>query len=195
MFDKAWYLVYSKPKQEDVAVRNLEQQDYSVYLPYLTEKKRVRGALRDVTGPMFPRYLFIELDQRFDNWSPIRSTRGVSGMVRFGMQPARVPSDFITCLQANAQRMTEVLAQAQKFSQGDKVVVLEGPFKGYEVVFQAQKGAERAVVLLEIANRYTPTQCRNGCAGAIIMFRFFYAIMWSYGGSVVIVAWPPYPGS
>mgnify|MGYP000091062149 CR=1 FL=1 len=94
MSDKAWYLVYSKPQQETVALRNLEQQDYHAYLPCLTEKKRVRGVYKSVTGPMFPRYLFIELDSQFDNWSPIRSTRGVSGLVRFGQQAARVPTDL-----------------------------------------------------------------------------------------------------
>ncbi len=155
MSDKAWYLVYSKPQQETVALRNLEQQDYHAYLPCLTEKKRVRGVYKSVTGPMFPRYLFIELDSQFDNWSPIRSTRGVSGLVRFGQQAARVPTDFIQGLQHNAERLSELLIQAAKFSEGDTVMLMDGPFKGYEAVFQSQKGHERAIVLLDIANRHT----------------------------------------
>ena len=155
MTGKAWYLVYTKPRQEGVAVRNLERQAYSVYVPYVTEKKRVRGALREVTELLFPRYLFIELDTQFDNWSPIRSTRGVSGLVRFGMQAARVPADLVTGLQTHAARLTDLMLQTERFSEGDKVILLDGPFKGYEVIFQAQKGAERAVVLLDIANRYT----------------------------------------
>ncbi len=155
MSDKAWYLVYSKPQQETVALRNLEQQDYQVYMPNLTENKRVRGVYKPVTGPMFPRYLFIELDSQFDNWSPIRSTRGVSGLVRFGQQAARVPTDFIHGLQQNAERLSDWMMQAAKFNAGDKVMLMDGPFKGYEAVFQTQKGHERAVVLLEIANRHT----------------------------------------
>jgi len=156
--NRSWYLIYTKPQQEDVALRNLEQQDYSVYLPRITEKKRVRGMQQEVTGPMFPRYLFIELNQEFDNWSPIRSTRGVSGLVRFGLQPARVPGDFIRGLQDGAERLSELMLQAARFNLGDKVIMMDGPFKGYEAVFQAQKGTERAIVLLEIANRHTQLQ-------------------------------------
>ena len=155
MTSRAWYLVYSKPQQEMVALRNLEQQDYHAYLPTLSEKKRVRGIHKTVSGPMFPRYLFIELDTQFDNWSPIRSTRGVSGMVRFGQQAARVPTDFILGLQHNAERLSEWVIQAARFNQGDTVMLMDGPFKGYEAVFQSQKGHERAIVLLDIANRHT----------------------------------------
>ena len=155
MTSRAWYLVYSKPQQEMVALRNLEQQDYHAYLPTLSEKKRVRGIHKTVSGPMFPRYLFIELDTQFDNWSPIRSTRGVSGLVRFGQQAARVPTDFILGLQHNAERLSEWVIQAARFNQGDTVMLMDGPFKGYEAVFQSQKGHERAIVLLDIANRHT----------------------------------------
>ncbi len=155
MTSRAWYLVYSKPQQEMVALRNLEQQDYHAYLPTLSEKKRVRGIHKTVSGPMFPRYLFIELDTQFDNWSPIRSTRGVSGLVRFGQQAARVPTDFILGLQRNAERLSEWVIQAARFNQGDTVMLMDGPFKGYEAVFQSQKGHERAIVLLDIANRHT----------------------------------------
>ena len=155
MTSKAWYLVYSKPQQEIVALRNLEQQAYHAYLPLLSEKKRVRGIHKTVSGPMFPRYLFVELDAQFDNWSPIRSTRGVSGLVRFGQQAARVPTDFILGLQENAERLREWVIQAAKFNPGDTVTLMDGPFKGYEAVFQTRKGHERAIVLLDIANRHT----------------------------------------
>lgn len=158
MSDKAWYLLYTKPQQEEVAVRNLEQQDYSVYLPFLTEKKRTRGAVQDVTTPMFPRYLFIELSLQHDNWSPIRSTRGVSGLVRFGLQPACVPTDLIEQLQANADRLNDWAMYADRFSEGDKVTMIDGAFKGYEMIFQAQKGTERAIVLLDIASQHTQLQ-------------------------------------
>ncbi|MEN9764019.1 MAG: transcription/translation regulatory transformer protein RfaH, partial [Pseudomonadota bacterium] len=41
----AWYLVHTKPRQEDIALMNLERQGYTCYLPRLSvEKARRRRA-------------------------------------------------------------------------------------------------------------------------------------------------------
>ena len=34
-----WYLIYTKPRQEKVALQNLEQQGYQCYLPLLPKEK------------------------------------------------------------------------------------------------------------------------------------------------------------
>ncbi len=92
---KAWYLIYTKPRQERYARENLERQGYEVYLPLMKDRRRRKGRYVEIVDALFPRYLFIHLDQDTDNWSPIRSTFGVSGLVYFGFKPARVASDFV----------------------------------------------------------------------------------------------------
>ena len=87
----AWYLLYSKPRQEGVAVENLKRQGYETYLPLIRTRRRRQGQYVSLVEPMFPRYLFIHLSDQTDNWGPIRSTLGVSGLVRFGDLPAQVP--------------------------------------------------------------------------------------------------------
>jgi transcriptional antiterminator RfaH len=64
----------------------------------MRNRKRVRGRYRSLVEPMFPRYLFIQLDDEGDDWGPIRSTIGVANMVRFGMMPARVPDGLVQLL-------------------------------------------------------------------------------------------------
>ena len=39
---KSWYLVYTKPRQEQTARHQLERQGYPVYLP-MTQRSRKRG--------------------------------------------------------------------------------------------------------------------------------------------------------
>ena len=42
----AWYLIYTKPRQEIVALENLERQGFNVYLPlYKKLKKPAKNAL------------------------------------------------------------------------------------------------------------------------------------------------------
>ena len=54
-----WYLVHTKPRQEDIALSNLLRQDYECYLPTLPVEKLRKGGLALVEEPLFPRYLFI----------------------------------------------------------------------------------------------------------------------------------------
>jgi len=73
-----WYLIHTKPRQENAALLNLEQQGYECYLPILLAEKLRQGSLSVIEEPLFPRYLFIRLDPSggSQSWAPIRSTRG-----------------------------------------------------------------------------------------------------------------------
>ncbi len=155
--DKAWYLIYAKPNQEVVAQQQLEQQGYTTYLPMIMNTKRRNGRRRYVEEPFFPRYLFIHLDQINDNWSPIRSTMGVSSLVRFGMQPVSVNDDIIELIKQreNPEGLHEV---EDSLSKGDSVRVLDGPMMGLEGVFIAKTGEQRVILLLDLMGKTTRVQ-------------------------------------
>lgn len=143
----SWYLVYSKPRQEKGAFFNLSRQGYTVYFPQILRKSRGKQTI--ATQPAFPRYLFIRLSYETDNWSYIRSTRGVSNLVRFGDYPARVPDGLIAALRGmeNEQGIRELYEPA--FQPGDHVRIAHGALKGYEAIFQASAGSERVRLLLD----------------------------------------------
>lgn len=143
-----WYLIHTKPRQERTAQLNLERQHYTVYLPMHAYRKRIE--------PLFARYLFIHLDSESDDWGPIRSTRGVANLVRFGGVPAKVPDDLIKFLQNEEDGHLE--QKAERFCQGDSVEITEGVLAGYQGIFQAETSAERAAVLLNVSDRYTSVQ-------------------------------------
>ena len=54
-----WYLVHTKPRQEVVALLNLERQGYECYLPLIRVERVRRHFAQIVTEAMFPRYRFI----------------------------------------------------------------------------------------------------------------------------------------
>jgi len=100
-----WYAIHTKPSQEKTAREHLERQGYEVFLPLIKAKKRLRGKWTNRIEALFPRYLFIRLAMFEDNFAPIRSTRGVHRIVRFGNYPAQVPSDFVRALIANQDNL------------------------------------------------------------------------------------------
>lgn len=144
----AWYLVHTKPRQEDIALANLQRQGYECYLPQKRIERIRRRKAEVATEPMFPRYLFIRLDSsdQGKSWSPIRSTLGVSQLVHFGARAAKVDDSLVELLR---QRERSLPTEAM-FQTGDSVVIADGPFAGIEAIYQTADAERRAFILLEI---------------------------------------------
>jgi len=143
-----WYLVHTKPRQEEIALANLERQGYECYLPQMRIERIRRRKAEVATEPMFPRYLFIRLDSsdQGKSWSPIRSTLGVSQLVHFGARAAKVDDNLVDLLR---QRERALPTEAM-FHSGDSVVIADGPFAGIEAIYQTADAERRAFILLEI---------------------------------------------
>lgn len=144
----SWYLVHTKPRQEDIALANLQRQGYECYLPQMRIERIRRRKAEFATEPMFPRYLFIRLDSsdQGKSWSPIRSTLGVSQLVHFGAQAAKVDDTLVHLLR---QRERSLPTEAM-FQTGDSVVIADGPFAGIEAIYHTADAERRAFILLEI---------------------------------------------
>ena len=143
-----WYAVHTKPRQESRALENLVNQGFECFLPLMAVEKVRHQKISRVTEPMFSRYLFIRLNDVNHNWSPIRSTLGVSKLVSFGHIPAKVPPEFIDFL-----RDAPPFAVARLFESGDHVRIAHGPFAGLEGVYQGHDGETRAFVLIELLGK------------------------------------------
>lgn len=146
-------MVMSKPRQENLAKENLQRQGYEVYLPMISLTRRRRSRYVAVIEPAFPRYLLIRLDQDTDNWAPIRSTFGVSGMVYFGFKAAHLPDSIVEILQQRENEEGVLTLSAPELKQGDKVKILDGVFEGYEGIFTAKSRKERVTILLETTGK------------------------------------------
>jgi transcriptional antiterminator RfaH len=148
-----WYVIHTKPRQESLALENLERQGYTTYCPQITLSKRRRNAWHQVTEPLFPRYLFIELTEGEDDFGPIRSTLGVSNMLRFGGKPATISEEIIEALQQQERDNAQEPDPQIPCEPGDRVRVLEGPFAGLEGIFQNNSKDARVIILMELLGR------------------------------------------
>jgi len=139
---KHWYVVKTKSKQEDIAILNLENQNFDVYCPFaLISKKNVA---------LFPGYIFIQLDKDSQNWAPIRSTKGVLNFIRFGLNYAKIPDNIIKFMKANELNTLEKLKNINKFKTGDKVQITDGVFKNCTAIFKSFKPNERVILLMNL---------------------------------------------
>ena len=157
-----WFVVQTKPRQELRSLNNLEAQGYVCFLPLFLKEKLLRGRLQLVEEPLFPRYLFINLSSGADaiSWAPIRSTRGVSGLVRVGDTPARIDKALIEDIQ---QHEASIRSQPERrFAKGDRLEVTGGPFSGMAAIFEMSSGEARAMVLIELLGKSTRLTLHHG---------------------------------
>ncbi len=148
---KHWYAVHCKPQQDERAETELARQGFEVFRPRVRLRRRIRERYRLKVESMFPRYLFIELDPCDQDWSPIRSTRGVAGLVRMGDRVPVVPGTVIEALRTRADDDNCIdMRPADGFVPNDRVMITEGPLAGFEALFSARNSQERVVVLLNL---------------------------------------------
>lgn len=149
---KQWYLVYTKPRQEKLALQNLQNQAYEVYLPLVQVEKIRRGVRGLVEETLFPRYLFVRLDEvGSQSWAPIRSTAGVSQLVKFGSSFARVRQELVQWVKDQTRGVKFI----PQFKEGELVSVTEGPFRGMDAIFKTYDGEKRSILFLNLLNKVT----------------------------------------
>ena len=139
---KKWYLIKTKPRQEKIAIANLENQNYQVYCPF--------AIINNKNQFLFPGYLFVHLDNESQDWSPIRSTKGVLNFVRFGMNFASIPDRAIDLITQNEKNTANKISNINHFSKGDKVQITDGVFKSCVAIFQSIKSDDRVLILLNL---------------------------------------------
>lgn len=151
---RRWYVVHTKPLGEETARLNLERQGYHVYFPQLQKSSRRKSRGLDVV-PLFPRYVFLHLDEGLQSLKPAHSTLGVTTVVRFGLRYAIVPDGVITTLRSRAEADTGLhrLRLPGPLARHTPVTVTGGPFESLEGVFERSEGHERVLIFLELLGR------------------------------------------
>lgn len=146
----SWYVIHCHPREEQRALEHLQRQRYTCYFPTLM-REHLRGRRKiEVREPLFPRYLFIRLDEVRTNWYPIRSTRGVHQLVCSNGHPLAVKDAIVDGIR---ERVENNILHIPRFSPGERVRVVEGAFADMEAIFVASAGDERVVLLMNILHR------------------------------------------
>lgn len=149
-----WYAVHCQPQSERKACFNLERQGYQVYLPQYLKRRRHARRLDWVRAPLFPRYLFVALDDERTRWRPINSTVGVSAIVGWGDTPMPVPDWVMDEIRSREDKDGLIaLGAGLTFRKGDEVHIVRGPMADSIGIFDAVADHERVVVLLSLMGR------------------------------------------
>jgi transcription elongation factor/antiterminator RfaH len=148
--DAPWYVLHSKPRKEDFLLDQLKSHGFEAYCPFL-RVTTVNPRARKIR-PYFPGYVFLQVDLGHNKASTLQWMPGATGFVSFDGIPARVPDGLIPTLRQRVEAVNESGGELfHELKSGDIVRIVEGPFAGYEAIFDVRlPGSERVRVLLKL---------------------------------------------
>jgi transcriptional antiterminator RfaH len=140
----AWYLIHCQGKKERYASHVLENQlGLSTFFPEYTHCSH--GKIRKL--PLFPGYLFAQLDLQLIPLSRINAMPGVIRLVVFGGEPQPVPLDVIEAIHKRLAQFNA--ASLRPFQPGEIVRIKQGgPLQDLEMIFVGPTTSRRRVTLL-----------------------------------------------
>ena len=113
------------------------------------------GRMAISTAPLFPCYVFARLDLR-TNYFEVKYLAGVSGLVSAGNEPIVVPEAIIGEIRSRGVDDVVEIREVP-FDSGQQVRVVDGPFRGFEAIFERYlSGAERVAILLNTIENAGP---------------------------------------
>lgn len=132
-----WGAVHTKPMQELTAQKELENQDFEVFLPLFWKTKSHGGRKERVKRALVDGYVFARIDDPDSTpWRSINGTRGCIGLVCQGDRPALIRDAELDPLRALIG--LDGMAETKKISRyydGQKLQISGGPLAGNAGLF------------------------------------------------------------
>lgn len=145
----SWYLIRTKSNRESYVRDQLSHVVPEVFLPMLDlSTARVRARAASTMVPLFPQYVFARLDLSV-HYFAIRYMSGVVGFVCAGYDPLPVSEGIVNGVR---DRCTDGVVQLRPmpFYRGERVRIVDGPFRDFEAIFESYlSGAKRVAILIQ----------------------------------------------
>ncbi len=167
--EKLWYVVNTYSGHEESVKEKLEMrtesmgmQDYiyRVIVPETTEIEVKDGVKKEKKKKMFPGYVLVEMVMSDEAWYIVRNTPGVTGFIGSsgkGAKPTPLLPQEIDRILAN-MGMSRMDLESE-LAIGDKVNIVDGPFKGMMgTVDTMDLENARLNVLIDLFGQETPVE-------------------------------------
>ncbi len=148
---RRWDVVQTQSHAEARAIFHLEQQGYRVFCPRIRKTVRHARKVTHVLAPLFPGYIFLDLDISSEPWRAVNGTRGVSRLIAFGENPQPVPVGIVEALRRRAGDDCAVTLPTLKV--GQSVRIIDGPFTDFLGTLRHLDASGRVQVLLDLLGR------------------------------------------
>lgn len=151
-----WFAVQCLSSRESTAAAHLHNQDFQVFLPRRQKTRRHARKIDIVFAPLFPGYLFVQLDLTRDQWRSVNGTYGVGRLVMQGEAPAPAPRGIVEALRDACDKNGVLRLPGDELKLGQSVRILTGAFADFIGEIDRLDDAGRIRVLLDIMGGRVP---------------------------------------
>jgi len=152
-----WYVIHTKPGDEERVKINLENQEIETFSPLLETYQYSNGKMIPKIKPLFPNYLFTKLDLEL-HYYKVKWTRGVNRILGSGNEPVPISEKVIQTIRERSGKDNLVKLE-DELKDGDRVQINSGPFKNLRGVFQKVMSSKgRVKILLSLIGVDVPVQ-------------------------------------
>lgn len=146
---KHWFVVQTKPSQEEKVVFYLNQKGIHTYLPK-TESCFFKGLVEyKKTKPLFTGYVFAWCEKKMV--CRLCWTKGVKKVLWENTTPEPIPDELIAAVKSLAGK--DGLIKHRKYKPNELVKIKGGPFKDLPALFDHwESDKERVCLLLKVIN-------------------------------------------
>ena len=152
-----WYVLHTKSRFENVVNDGLINKSMEAFLPKVKVRSKRRDRKAMITVPLFPGYLFVKTDLSPHNHLEIVKTTGAVRLIGTKNGPVPVSQTAIESLKIIVEGNNQV-STGYRLKNGDRVIVVSGPFAGVSGIFVRYRGQERVVVNIEALGQYASVE-------------------------------------
>jgi transcriptional antiterminator RfaH len=158
---EGWYCVRAQPKREHIAAGQLSRlSGVEVFCPRIRFRRNTKRGKVWFEEALFPGYLFARFDLQ-PLFRAVSASVGVSGLVRFGGEVARVPDFLIDRLRDDSSGV--IVVQPSGLRVGDQAVLAEGAMCGLPaLITRVLPGGERVKILMELMGTIVEAEVSMG---------------------------------
>lgn len=150
---KRWYAIHTRSRFEQKVYDGFYGKAIEAFLPRTLVMSRRKDRRKKILVPLLPGYVFVRFDMDSETYWNIIKTVGVVRMIGFEGKPVSVHDNEINSLMIlnGTERTVENRAYMKK---GERIIIMEGPFKGLTGFYLHHKGnSEKVVVSIELLHR------------------------------------------
>lgn len=147
-----WFAIETRPRYEKTVAADLRDKEIEVFLPLFSEKHRWSDRQRLVEVPVFPRYVFVQIESTMSARVSVLRTRGAMSFVGNRGLGAAIPS-------AQLESVRNIITHNVPFSPhafldvGTRVRIRGGSLEGIEGILAAINGDQSLIVNVELIRR------------------------------------------
>jgi transcriptional antiterminator NusG len=163
-----WYIVNTQTSCEAVAKRSIEERIRSlkvedkfgqILIPSENVVELVKGKKATRARKFFPGYIFVQMVMTDETWHLVKNCSKVTGFVGSKVKPPEVPEEEVMRVTRQMELGAEKVQTKVKFSVGENVIVIDGPFSNFNgTVEEINQEKGKVKVLVSIFGRPTPVE-------------------------------------